>query len=49
MNYQGKTALVVGMARSGVGAAQLLCQCGARVIVNDSKRREELKLSLIHI
>ncbi len=43
MNYQGKTALVVGMARSGVGAAQLLCQCGARVIVNDSKRREELK------
>ena len=33
----GKTALVVGMAKSGVGAAKLLRHLGYRVIVNDRK------------
>ena len=42
MNYQNKRVLVVGMARSGVAAAQLLVKHGAQVIVNDSKSREEL-------
>ena len=46
MNYTGKKVMVVGMARSGVGAAQLLCKHGARVIINDSKPREELKTDL---
>lgn len=46
MEYKDKCALVVGMARSGVGAAQLLCAHGAHVIVNDSKTREELKCDL---
>lgn len=46
MEYKDRCALVVGMARSGVGAAQLLCAHGARVIVNDSKPREELKCDL---
>ena len=46
MNYAGKTALVVGMARSGVGAARLLVRHGARVIVNDSKPREALSTDL---
>lgn len=46
MNYANKKVLVVGMARSGVGAAQLLCKAGAKVTVNDSKPREELKTDL---
>ena len=42
MQYADKKVLVVGMARSGVAAAQLLCEAGAHVIVNDNKTREEL-------
>ena len=42
MNYDKKKVLVVGMARSGVAAAQLLRACGAEVTVNDSKTEEEL-------
>ncbi|MBQ8653541.1 MAG: UDP-N-acetylmuramoyl-L-alanine--D-glutamate ligase [Clostridia bacterium] len=42
MNYENKRVLVVGMARSGVAAAQLLAKHGAKVIVNDNKSREEL-------
>ena len=42
MNYKDKRVLVVGMARSGVAAAQLLCQNGAVVTVNDSKSETEL-------
>ncbi|NLB61131.1 MAG: UDP-N-acetylmuramoyl-L-alanine--D-glutamate ligase [Clostridiales bacterium] len=33
-----KTALVVGMARSGIGSAKLLYKNGYKVIVNDMKR-----------
>ena len=42
MQYADKKVLVVGMARSGVAAVQLLCKAGAHVIVNDNKTREEL-------
>lgn len=42
MKYEGKKVLFVGMARSGVAAAQLLVKHGAVVTVNDSKTREEL-------
>ena len=38
--WAGKKVLIVGMARSGVAAAQLLCREGARVTVNDVKPRE---------
>ena len=34
---QQKTALIVGMAKSGVAAAKLLGRNGWRVIVNDMK------------
>ena len=44
--YAGKRVLVVGMARSGIAAAQLLCKAGARVIINDSKTAEQLGDSL---
>ena len=40
--YAGKRVLVVGMARSGIAAAQLLCKAGAHVIINDSKAAEQL-------
>ena len=42
MVYENKKVLVVGMARSGVAAAQLLAANGAHVTVNDSKTEEEL-------
>jgi len=34
---EGKNAVVVGFARSGVGAAHLLVHLGARVTINDAK------------
>ena len=46
MNYDRKKVLVVGMARSGVAAAQLLRASGAEVTVNDSKTEEELGAQL---
>ena len=42
MNYENKKVLVVGMARSGIAAAQLLRAHGADVTVNDSKTEEQL-------
>ena len=42
MIFEKKKVLVVGMARSGVAAAQLLRASGAEVTVNDSKTEEEL-------
>ena len=47
MNYEKKKVLVVGMARSGVAAAQLLRAYGAEVAVNDSKTEEELGAQLL--
>ena len=46
MDFDQKKVLVVGMARSGVAAAQLLRDCGADVTVNDSKSEEELGAQL---
>ena len=42
MDYEKKKVLVVGMARSGVAAAQLLRASGAEVTVNDSKSETDL-------
>jgi UDP-N-acetylmuramoylalanine--D-glutamate ligase len=42
-DYQGKTVLVMGAARSGLAAARFLLACGARVILTDSKKREALE------
>ena len=47
MNYEQKKVLVVGMARSGVAAAQLLRAWGADVTVNDSKSEKELGSNLL--
>ncbi len=41
-DWKDKRVLVVGLARSGIAAAQLLVKHGALVTVNDSKTREGL-------
>ncbi|MEO6724975.1 MAG: UDP-N-acetylmuramoyl-L-alanine--D-glutamate ligase [Blastocatellia bacterium] len=43
MEVAGKNILVVGLARSGVAAAEFLSARGARVTVNDAKPESELK------
>jgi len=43
MNLKDKKVTVVGLARSGVGAANLLAAMGARVTVTDMKTGEALK------
>ena len=40
--FEGKHVLVVGLARSGIAAAELLVRLGAVVTVNDSKPESEL-------
>ncbi len=47
MNYKGKTALVVGAAKSGLAAVHFLLGCGARVILTDKKNRGELEGGVI--
>ena len=42
MELKDKKVLIVGLARSGVGAAKLLCEKGAQVTVNDIKSEKEL-------
>ncbi|MCE5312452.1 MAG: UDP-N-acetylmuramoyl-L-alanine--D-glutamate ligase [Nitrospiraceae bacterium] len=39
--YLDKKIVVVGMARSGIGAANLLAQMGAKVTLNDKKHSDE--------
>jgi len=43
MEIKGKKITVVGLGRSGVGAANLLFELGADVTVTDTKRESELK------
>jgi UDP-N-acetylmuramoylalanine--D-glutamate ligase len=53
LQWEGKRVLVVGMARSGIAAARLLCRLGAIPVLNDAKeasyfagKTEELKACL---
>jgi len=43
MTFTDKKVLVIGLARSGIGAANLLCSLGAKVSVSDSKPRSMLE------
>src|SRR5512138_378459 len=43
MQVNGQQILVVGMARSGVAAAEFLAARGARVTLNDTKPESELQ------
>jgi UDP-N-acetylmuramoylalanine--D-glutamate ligase len=42
MDFRGKNVLVLGLARSGAAVARLLHSQGARVTVNEVKKREQL-------
>src|SRR5262245_13898237 len=42
MNLDGKRVLVVGLAQTGVSVARFLARRGARVVVNDGKREDQL-------
>ncbi len=42
MNLQGRTALVMGMGRSGVAALHLLAAKGAKVFAADTRRLDEI-------
>ncbi|GAB4483072.1 MAG: UDP-N-acetylmuramoyl-L-alanine--D-glutamate ligase [Thermodesulfovibrionales bacterium] len=42
MDFRGKNVTVVGLARSGVGAARLLAALGARVTASDRRHANEL-------
>lgn len=48
-DLNGKRATVVGLARSGVGAANLLSRLGAAVTVTDKKKPQELAGFLDHL
>ena len=41
-SFTGRRILIVGLARSGVCAAKMLCELGASVTVNDMKTAEQL-------
>jgi UDP-N-acetylmuramoylalanine--D-glutamate ligase len=47
VEYNGKKALVCGMARSGIAAAKLLNRLGARVTLQDMKKREEISADVL--
>jgi len=47
MDLRGKTAIVIGLGRSGVAAASLLLSRGARVIASDAAPREKLSAAAI--
>lgn len=49
MELAGTKVTVVGLARSGVAAARLLQEAGARVTVADKKDRAELTAALEHL
>lgn len=42
LDYKGKKTLIVGMAKSGVASAVLLCRLGADVIIYDAKKKQDL-------
>lgn len=42
MEVKDKTVLVVGLARSGIAAAKLLHQAGAKVMVNEQRKASEI-------
>jgi UDP-N-acetylmuramoylalanine--D-glutamate ligase len=46
MNYEGKTALVLGLGESGLAMAQWLARCGARVRVADTRAEPQRLFAL---
>ncbi|MBR2264548.1 MAG: UDP-N-acetylmuramoyl-L-alanine--D-glutamate ligase [Firmicutes bacterium] len=48
MEYQNKQVLIIGLARSGLGAARLLLHHGAMVTICDSKKEETIKADVLN-
>ena len=46
VEMKGKNVLVVGMARSGVAAAQMLSRLGANLTLTDTRTREQMQTAL---
>src|SRR4030067_777275 len=44
--FKDKNILVVGLARSGTGAANLMSELGARVTITDTKSRSVLETNI---
>lgn len=49
MDWQGKTVLVIGAARSGIAAAELLLAAGAKPVLTDQKPAEAFEGRLDHL
>ncbi len=49
MTYNGKKALVCGMAKSGIAAAKLLHRLGAEVTLQDMKKREDIAAEVLEV
>ena len=49
MDLSSKKVLIIGMAMSGIGSANLCLRHGAKVTVSDSKPEEQLKENLSHL
>lgn len=43
MDFTGKNVLVIGLARSGMAAIKVLHKLGARVVLSESKKKEDIK------
>lgn len=46
MNLNNKKVLVIGLAKTGISAVKILSKYGAKVVVSDSKTKDELKKEL---
>jgi len=44
--FKNKNIVVVGLARSGTGAANILCELGAKVTITDTKPRSALEANI---
>ena len=47
-NIKDKRALIVGLGKSGIAAAQAMIKLGAKVTIQDSKEREETDAQLLN-
>lgn len=47
--FEGKKILILGLARSGIAAAELFCKNGARVTISDRKSLADFDDSLNHV
>ncbi|MBM3324152.1 MAG: UDP-N-acetylmuramoyl-L-alanine--D-glutamate ligase [Calditrichaeota bacterium] len=49
LSFSGQRIVIVGMARSGIGAAKLIKRLGGKVLVSDQKTKDELMEAVSHL